>query len=199
VSEPESSGAGAASDQVDDPERRYRELRLCVERRHEAAAALDDDDPELAPAVERLVEAADELLAFEDRLPVLRDLPARVLSVQVLQAGALAALLGGVLLGLGVWRGVLAGGWIPFVLITVVASLRMATLPVASGVGEHRRQRYVAAVCGATGLLIGPAAAVAGWLVGLAVAAVHVLGLAVLLELLQLRKDKKDKKDKHDR
>lgn len=165
-------------------ERRHQELRLRVRQRQAAVAELDDSAPEVGPAVARLVEAADELLAFEDRLPVLRDLPARAVSVQVVRAGALASLSGGVLLGLGIWRDVLGGGWLPVALITALAAWRMITLPVAPATGWHRRQRYAAAGCGGAGLLIGPAVVWWGWFTGLALAAVQVLCLAVLLELL---------------
>jgi hypothetical protein len=181
-------------------ERRYQELRLRVQQRRSAVAALDHEaaapeqrdaatDGEAAGSaatVARLIAATDELLAFEDRLPVLRDLPARALSVQVVRASALAALLGGVLLGLGIWRGALGWGWLPVVLITLVAALRTATLSVAPAAGGHRRQRYAAAVCGAAALLIGPGAAISGWPFGLVCAVVHALALGVLLELPEL-------------
>jgi len=165
-------------------ERRYQELRLRVQQRHAQAGVLGDDDPGLQPAVTALVEAADELLAFTDRLPVLRDLPARALSVQVVRAGALAALLGGGLLALGIWRLGLGPGWSAIIVITLLAALRAATLPVAPAAGEHRRQRYAAAGCGAAALLIAPAVVWWGWFAGLAFAAVHALCLAVLLELV---------------
>lgn len=164
-------------------ERHYQELRLRVEQHRAEVAGRDDEDAELDPAVDRLVGATDELLAFEDRLPVLRDLPARALSVQVVRAAGLAALLGGVLLGLGVWRDVLGGGWIPVVPITLLAALRIATLTVEPAVGRHRRQRYVAAACGAAGMLIGPVAALSWWLPALGCLAVHLGCLAVLLDL----------------
>lgn len=164
-------------------ERRYQELRLRVQQRHAAVTGLGFEDAGLEPAVDALVAAADELLDFEDRLPVLRDLPARAMSVQVVRAGALAAGLGGVLLALGIWRDLLGWGWLPITLITVPATLRMATLVVAPAAGAHRRQRYAAAGCGGAGLLIGPAAHWWGWPAGLACAVVHAVCLAVLLEL----------------
>lgn len=164
-------------------ESRYQELKLQVEQRHAAVTAMDVEDAGAGPAVDALVAATDELLAFEDRLPVLRDLPARALSVQMVRAGALAAVLGGVLLALGIWRDVLGWGWLPIALLTVPATLRMATLPVAPAAGAHRRQRYVATGCGGAGLLIGPVAVWWGWPAGLGCALVHALGLAVLLEL----------------
>lgn len=164
-------------------DRRYQELRLRVEQRRAAVAGLDEADPGLNPAVDGLIDATDELLAFEDRLPVLRDLPARAVSVQVVRAAALAALLGGVLLGLGIWRDVLGGGWLPVLLVTVLAAARMATLRVEPAAGRHRRQRYLAAGCGAAGMLTGPVAVFSGWLAALLVFGVHLGCLAVLLDL----------------
>jgi len=164
-------------------ERRYQELRLRVQQHHDTVAGLDDEDDALAPAVTRLVEAADELLAFEDRLPVLRDQAARALSVQVVRAAALAALLGGVLLGLGIWRDALGAGWIPAVLVTALAALRIVTLTVEPAAGGHRRQRYVAAACGAAGLVIGPVAVLFWWLPALGCLVVHLGCLVVLLDL----------------
>jgi hypothetical protein len=173
----------AGLEQTGEHERRYQELRLRVQQRHSTLAGLDDEDDRLAAAVGELVEAADELLAFEDRLPVLQDLPARALSVHVVRAGALAALLGAVLLALGIWRDVLGWGWLPVIVLAVLAALRTATLSVAPAAGQHRRQRYLAAACGIGGLLTGPVAVFWGWPAGLACAAVQVACLAVLLEL----------------
>ena len=171
-------------------DRRYQELRLRVQQRHAAVRALADADEAAAvevaddevAAVEALVAATDQLLAFEDRLPVLRDLPARALSFQVVRASALATLLGGVLIVLGIWQGPLGWVWSPIVLVMAAAALRTATLPVAPAAGAHRRQRYVSAGCGATALLVGPAA-MWEWPAGLLLAVVHALCLAVLLEL----------------
>lgn len=178
-----------------EPERTYTELRERVRKCHQAVTERDSEEAgttgeersaagsRFDEAVDLLVEATDHLLAFEDRLPVLKDLPARALSVQVVRAAALATGLGGLLVALGIWREVLAWWWAPGVMIAVVATVRMANLPVAPAAGKHRRQRYWAVVCGAAALLTGPAAALQGWLAGLACAAVHLLCLAVLLDL----------------
>jgi hypothetical protein len=177
------------SAQVAEHERRYQELRLRVQQRHAAATALEEDDPGFDPAVSALVEATDALIAYSDRLPVLRDLPARAVSVQTVRAGALAALLGGALIGLEIWWGTLGWGWLPVVLITLLAALRTATLSVAPAAGQHRRQRYASAGCGVAALLIGPAAMEWGWWAGLGLAVVHALCLAVLLELIAAPKE----------
>jgi hypothetical protein len=180
--------------QAAEQERRYEELRLRMRHQHTAVTNLaDDSDAELtldfglAPAVEELVAATDDLLAFEDRLPVLLDLPARALSVQVVHASALAALLSGALIGLGIWRGVLGWGWLPIIMITELVALLTATLSVAPAAGEHRRQRYAAAGCGCAGLMIGPGAVWWGWFAGLTFAAIQLLCLAVLSARLLAR------------
>jgi hypothetical protein len=151
----------------------------------------DPDDgaagPDLLRAVDELTAATDEFLAFGDRLPVLQDLPARASSVQVVRASALALLLGAVLLGLGVWRRILAPVWLPVLLVMLPAAVRVAMLSVAPASGRHRRQRYVAAASGAAALLVAPAAAVFGWLPGLVCVLVLVGTLAVLLELRWVR------------
>jgi lysylphosphatidylglycerol synthetase-like protein (DUF2156 family) len=197
---PEREPVGPEDDS--DHERRQARLRARVRELHDdALAALGepaaDDDPEAAvPAgavhepdhdvrgqLCALIDATDELLAFEDRLPVLADLPARALSVQVVGAAALAILLGGVLIGLGIWRDLLAVWWLPVLLGQLAAAVRVGTLPVAPAAGEHRRQRYAALAAGVAGLLIGPLAAVNGWLIGLLAVIALAVALVVLLDL----------------
>jgi len=194
-------------------ERRYEQLRARVIRLHADAVALDPVEPALpaepadAPepagppeaagqpepagppderlvaTVDELVEATDALLALEDRLPVLRDLPARASSVQVVRASALATLLGGVLLGLSLWHGALAFWWVPVLALMLPGAARLATLTVAPAAGRHRRQRWAAAVTGASALLAPPVAAVFGWLPGLACVAVLAAALAVVFDV----------------
>jgi len=147
----------------------------------------DDDllepDGALVAAVGELTAATDEFLALGDRLPVLRDVPARAWSVQIVRASALAVLLGAVLLGLGIWREILGFWWLPALVAMVPVAVRTALLAVAPAAGRHRRQRYAAAVTGAAALLLAPAAAVFGWAAGLGCAAVFAVAVSVLLEL----------------
>jgi hypothetical protein len=114
---------------------------------------------------------------------VLRDLPARASSVQVVRASALAVLLGAVLLGLGIWRDILAVWWLPVVLVLLPAAVRTATMGIAPAAGRHRRQRYAAAASGAAALLVAPVAAVFGWLPGLLCVVAFGVAASVLLEL----------------
>jgi hypothetical protein len=142
-----------------------------------------EPDPALIGAVRELTETTDELLALGDRLPVLRDVPARAWSLQIVRASALAVLLGAVLLGLGIWQGILGVWWLPVVLAMVPAAVRMVLLGVAPAAGRHRRQRYAAAVTGAAALLVAPVAAVFGWPQGLLAVLAFGIGASVLLEL----------------
>jgi hypothetical protein len=153
---------------------------------------LDDDgalrdiaalDEQLLATVDELIEATDAFLAFEERLPVLRDIPARAWSVQIVRASALAMLLGGVLLGLGIWRDILAVFWLPVLLIMLPASARMAFMAVAPAAGRHRRQRWAGLVSGAAALFMAPVAAVFGALPGVALVLVLAGALAVEFEL----------------
>jgi len=172
---------------ADEHELRFEELRLAVLERRRAALELEQGDPRRAAALQELIDTTDELLRFEDRLPVLLDLPARALSVQVVRAGALAALLGGLLTGVGIWRALLGLGWLVALLVQLFAAGRLVTLPVAPAAGRHRRQRLVAATCGAAALLLAPVEAVFGWWAGLAALGVLLVALAVLLELPRRR------------
>ncbi|HEY6798191.1 MAG TPA: hypothetical protein VI248_26225 [Kineosporiaceae bacterium] len=140
-------------------------------------------DERLLGAVDELIEATDAFLAFEDRLPVLRDVAARAWSVQIVRASAFAMLLGAVLLGLGMWRAILAVFWFPVLLVMLPAAARMAFMPVAPAAGRHRRQRWSALVGGAAALFLAPLAAVFGWLPGVACVAVLGVALTVLFEL----------------
>jgi hypothetical protein len=167
----------------DEHELRYEELRLAVYERRRAAAEVDQSDPRRGAAIQDLIEAADELLRFEDRLPVLLDLPARALSVQVVRAAALAALLGAVLTGLGIWRELMARGWLVAVLVAMFAAGRLITVKVAPAAGRHRRQRWAAGSCGGAALLLAPVEVVFGWWAGLLALLVLVVALAVLLEV----------------
>jgi len=157
---------------------------------------LDVDDPDvvaevderLLAAVGGLVGATDELIAFGERLPVLTDLPARALSVQIVRAAALAVLLGAVLVGLGIWRGILGVWWAPVPLAMLPVAARTALMPVAPAAGRHRRQRYAAGVAGAAGLLVAPVSAVRGSLEGLVLLVVFAVATSVLLDLRRGRK-----------
>jgi hypothetical protein len=185
-----------------EPERRYQELRFRVQQRHAALTRIEEagdetgsgtdhgtgggDHDERDEAVDLLVEAVDEWLAFTDRLPVLHDLPARAVSVQVVRASALAAGLGVTILGLGIWRGALGWGWLPVLLVVLVAVLRLGTLRVAPATEGHRRQRYTAAVCGGAALLVGPVTVLAGWPFGLLCAVLHLVAFGLVLELFGL-------------
>lgn len=146
-----------------------------------------EEDPdairELSRTLDELVTATDAMLALQDRLPVLRDVPARAWSVQIVRASALAVLLGAVLLGLGIWRDILGAGWLPVPLLMLPVAVRMALLTVAPASGRHRRQRYSAATCGAAALLVAPVAAVYGWLPGVCCVVVFAVALGVLLEV----------------
>ena len=142
-----------------------------------------EPDSALVAAVDELTGATDAFLTLGDRLPVLRDVPARAWSVQIVRASAFAVLLGAVLLGLGIWRDILAVWWLPVLLAMLPAAVRMALIGVAPAAGRHRRQRYAAAVAGASALVVAPGAAVFGWPAGLGCAAVFVVAVSVLLEL----------------
>jgi len=142
-----------------------------------------EPDAALVAAVDELTAATDAFLTLGDRLPVLRDVPARAWSVQIVRASAFAVLLGAVLLGLGIWRDILAVWWLPVLLAMLPAAVRMALIGVAPAAGRHRRQRYAAAVAGASALVVAPGAAVFGWPAGLGCAAVFVVAVSVLLEL----------------
>ncbi|MDQ1290112.1 MAG: hypothetical protein QG622_3678 [Actinomycetota bacterium] len=175
-----------------EPDRTYEELRDRVRAAHDAVTALDRDtaapgdgeaSARVTETVDLLVDATDQLLTFEDRLPVLRDLPARAFSVQVVRAATLAAALGGVLLVLGIWREVLVRWWAPAVLLAVVATSGLSTLSVAPAAGKHVRQRYLAAGCGIAGLLVGPVTVLQGWPAGIACAVVQTMCLTSLLDL----------------
>jgi len=174
---------------ADEHELRYEELRLVVYERRRRVD-LDADDAERAAAVQRLIEAADELLKFEDRLPVLLDLPARAMSVQLVRAAALACLLGGLLTGLGIGQVLLSLSrwWVIALVPELVAAGRLITLKVAPAAGRHRRQRWSALACGAAALLLAPVEAVFGWWAGLAALAVLAAAMAVLFELRRGRR-----------
>jgi hypothetical protein len=146
-------------------------------------AAGEEGPARFAAAVDDLVEATDQLLTFEDRLPVLRDLPARALSAQVVRAASFAATLGGLLVLLGIWREILSRWWAPTIVLALIAASTMASLAVAPAAGRHRRQRYLATACGAAGLLLGPAIVLRGWPAGVVCAGLQAGFLALLLDL----------------
>lgn len=145
-------------------------------------AEVPDADAGRSAALHALIEATDELLAFEDRLPVLLDLPARATSVQLVRAGALATALGAALVGIAIWRDVLGWAWIAAVLVLLLTAVRLLAMPIAPAAGGHRRQRYAALVCGGAGLLLVPLVMALGWLAGLLALAVVGVSLVALLD-----------------
>jgi hypothetical protein len=166
---------------------RHQQLRRRVSDRRRAAAEVPDTDAGRSPALHALIEATDELLAFEDRLPVLLDLPARATSVQLVRAGAFATALGAVLVGIAIWRDVLGPAWIAAVLVLLLAVVRLLVMPIAPAASGHRRQRYAALVCGGAGLLLVPLVMALGWWAGLLALAVLGVSLAAVLDVLSGR------------
>jgi hypothetical protein len=178
---PGRGGRMADPSQIDGLEQHYDDLRAAVRDRRLAALELPDDHDGRSAALRGLIEATDELLGFTDRLPVLLDQAARAQSVQLVRAGTAATALGAVLVGLGVWRGVLAPWWIAAIVLLLVAAARLATMPIAPAAGAHRRQRYAAVIGGGAALLLLPLVAVFGWWAGLLALAVLGLAQAALL------------------
>jgi hypothetical protein len=161
---------------------RHQQLRRLVNDRRRTAAALPETDAGRPAALHSLIEATDELLAFEDRLPVLLDLSARAWSVQLVRAGVVATVLGAVLVGLGIWQDVLSPAWVAALVALLLAAVRLLATPVAPAAAGHRRQRYSALACGAAGLLLVPAVMAFGWWAGLLALIVVGLSLAALLD-----------------
>ena len=93
---------------ADEHELRFEELRLAVLERRRAALELEQGDPRRAAALQELIDTTDELLRFEDRLPVLLDLPARALSIEATLAGLATVIMAGMTAATAVWWGVLA-------------------------------------------------------------------------------------------
>jgi len=163
--------------QADGLELRYEQLRRLVLDRRQTAAELPYEHAHRSAALRALIEATDELLVFEDRLPVLLDQSSRALSVRLVRAGTLATALGAALAGLGIWRSVLAPWWIAAIIVLLLAAVRLVTLTIApAAAARHRRQRYSALACGTAGLLLVPMVVLLGWWAGLL--ALVVLGLA---------------------
>ena len=116
-------------------------------------------------AAAAVMDASAELIAYEDRLPRLRDEPPRALSLLVVRWGGRLVIAVAVLLGVLVLPGWVALWWLPALAMLLAVGLRLQFVPVEPPGGRHLEQRYGGwiAVAGSLLLLWTPTGIAGGW------------------------------------
>lgn len=151
---------------MEDPRDRLTALQARIRDEHERLAPLDRRSPEFDTTATRVLDLADELVAFEARLPLLLDEPRRRLSLVLVRvAGAVAALTAGVPAVSAFRAGGLSGWWgvllVPLAVVGVLVGVQRVK-PVG---GHHREQRTGAclAAAGTVAVVLVSLGVLPGW------------------------------------
>jgi hypothetical protein len=159
----------------EDPEDQIADLQSRVRERLDALRPIPPGSEEYGPASDAVIEAATELIAYEERLPVLLDRAPRRLSLLIVRWSGVVTAAIGASLGIAAVAGWSSRWWLLLVIPLIAAAATLLLMPVQPPQGEHLSLRPGALVV-AAGALIAAVGAVAHlplWVVG--------LGLVVLL------------------
>jgi hypothetical protein len=135
---------------------------------------------EFSSAADSVIEAAYELIDYEERVPELLDVQPRWLSGVILRSCGVATMVLAASIALRVVPGGMAWWWLPVAIVLAVAGARLLTARVRRVQAEHRYQRQPAVMILVAALLaaLGTFGAVTGWFLG--AAALLLIAAAVL-------------------
>ena len=133
---------------VADHEDRIAELQGIIRERREALGALPSDDPGYPEAASRVLDATFDLIAFEDRLPLLLDEPRRRSSVLAVRSAGWLAIAVAVALGLAVVPGWVDRWWLLLLLPMALLGVALQFVHVRPPGGRHHDQRTGAILIG---------------------------------------------------
>jgi len=153
----------------DDPEDHIAVLQSQVRRRLDELRPIQPGSEEYGPATEAVIEAATDLINYEERLPVLLDREPRRLSLLIVRWSGVVTAAIGVSLGVAAVAGWSSQWWLLLVIPVIAAAAVLLWLPVPRPQGDHLLVRPGPPVV-AVGALVGTVGAVARlplWIVGL--------------------------------
>jgi hypothetical protein len=132
------------------PEDHVRVLQAQIRERLDELRPHGPDTDDYARAAAQVLEAAAELIEYEEKLPVLIDEPRHRISLATVRwAGAATAAIA-VVLALCVVAGWVSWWWLALLVPVALVGLRMIRLPVHPPGGPHREQRVGAVLVGAS-------------------------------------------------
>ena len=131
-----------------DHEDRIAELQGVIRQRHEALAAIPSGDPGYPDAAGRVLDATFELIAFEERLPLLLDEPRRRGSLLAVRWAGRLAIAVAVTLGLATIPGWVERWWLLLLVPMALLGAAMQLVRVRPPGGRHRDQRTGALLIG---------------------------------------------------
>jgi hypothetical protein len=132
------------------PEDHVRVLQAQIRERLDELRPHGPDTDDYARAAAQVLEAAAELIEYEEKLPVLIDEPRHRISLATVRwAGAATAAIA-LVLGLCVVPGWVSWWWLALLVPVALVGLRMIRLPVHPPGGPHREQRVGAVLVGAS-------------------------------------------------
>jgi hypothetical protein len=132
------------------PEDHVRVLQARIRERLDDLRPHGPDSDDYARAAAQVLEAAAELIEYEEKLPVLIDEPRHRLSLATVRWAGLATAAIALVLALCAVPGWISSWWLLLLVPVALVGLRMIRLPVHPAGGPHREQRVGAVVVGAS-------------------------------------------------
>ncbi len=159
----------------EDPEIQITVLQSRVRERLAQLHPLQPNSAEYEPVSEAVIQAATELISYEERLPVLLDRAPRRLSLLIVRWSGVVTAVGGVSLGVAAVADWSSRWWVLLVIPMIAAAATLLWMPVHPPSGTHLALRpgALSVAVGALITLIGAVARLPLWVVG--------LGMAILL------------------
>ena len=143
-----------------DPERQIAVLQAQVRQRLADLRPIRPGSENYTMAADAVIKAAAELIDYEERLPVLLDLPPRRLSLLIVRWSGMVPAAVGLSLSVAALAGWLPRWWLLMVAVLFGAAAQLLRMPVPGPCDRHASLRPGAVLVGAGGLVIGIAAAV---------------------------------------
>ena len=131
-----------------DHEDRITELQGIIRERHESLTAMPSADPGYPEAASRVLDATFDLIAFEDRLPMLLDQPRRRSSVLAVRSAGWLAIAVAAVLGLAAVPGWVDRWWLLLLLPMALLGIALQFVQVRPPGGRHQDQRTGAILIG---------------------------------------------------
>lgn len=157
----------------EDPQDQIAVLQSRVRERLAELRPIPPGAEEYGPATEAVIEAATELINYEERLPVLLDRVPRRLSLLIVRWSGVVTAAIGASLGIAAVAGWSSRWWLLLVIPVLAAALTLLWMPVHPPQGAHLALRPGALVVavGALAALVGALARLPLWVVGLGMVA----------------------------
>ena len=129
-------------------EDRIAELQGIIRERHDSLAAMPAGDPGYPDAASQVLDATFDLIAFEDRLPLLLDEPRRRSSLLAVRSAGWLAIAVAVGLGVAVVPGWVQRWWLLLLLPMALLGVALQFVHVRPPGGRHHDQRTGAILIG---------------------------------------------------